>query len=200
MLDAYFSGFLACLGLILAIGAQNAFLLRQGIMGEHVLACCLACVLSDVILISIGVGGFETISRAAPWVLPAIEAAGCAFLIFYGARSLMAAASSDAVLVPASGAQLPLGPTLAACLAITWLNPHVYLDTVVLLGALSLQHPGVEHAFAIGAISASTIFLFTLGFGARLLRPIFATPAAWRMLEVCVALMMWGLAAKLIFD
>jgi len=197
---AFAPGFLLGLGLIVAIGAQNAFVLRQGLRGEHVLAVCLACALSDAVLIAAGVAGFGAAAAAAPWLSPAMRYGGAAFLILYGLRSLRAALNGGGALSPSDAARAPLGATLATCLALTWLNPHVYLDTVALLGSISTQYPGREAAFAAGAMTASFAFFFALGYGARALRPLFARPAAWRALDGGVALVMAALAAKLILD
>jgi len=197
---AFAPGFLLGLSLIVAIGAQNAFVLRQGLRGEHVLAVCLACALSDAALIAAGVAGFGAAAKAAPWLLPAMRWGGAAFLILYALRSLRAALRGGETLTPADAARAPLGATLATCLALTWLNPHVYLDTVALLGSISTQYPGREAAFAAGAMTASFVFFFALGYGARLLRPLFARPSAWRALDGGVALVMTALAVKLIRD
>jgi len=197
---AFAPGFLLGLSLIVAIGAQNAFVLRQGLRGEHVLAVCLACALSDAALIAAGVAGFGAAAKAAPWLLPAMRWGGAAFLILYALRSLRAALRGGEALTPADAARAPLGATLATCLALTWLNPHVYLDTVALLGSISTQYPGREAAFAAGAMTASFAFFFALAYGARLLRPLFARPSAWRALDGGVALVMTALAVKLIRD
>lgn len=187
------------LSLIVAIGAQNAFVLRQGLKGEHVLAVCLACALSDAVLIVVGVTGFAQVTAMLPWLDPAMRFGGALFLILYGARSLLAAMRTSGTLsVSPGGAQKPLMATLLACLAFTWLNPHVYLDTVVLLGTISTQFPGQEASFALGAITGSFVFFFSLGYGAALLRPIFANPLAWRILETVIALVMWAIALKLL--
>lgn len=194
----YLTGFTMGLTLIVAIGAQNAFVLRQGLTGEHVLAVCLACAVSDAILIAVGVTAFRQIAEIMPALEPAMRYAGAAFLFWYGAKSLQSALRSSQVLVAASGNITPLAPTLMTCLALTWLNPHVYLDTVVLLGTISTQFPGSEPVFAAGAITASFVFFFSLGFGARWLRPIFANPSAWRILEGVIALTMWLIAISLL--
>lgn len=198
MTSAYLSGLTLSLSLILAIGAQNAFVLRQGLRDEHVLAVCLACAISDALLIMLGVSSFRQIATLLPWVDPAMRLAGAAFLIWYGARSLYSALRSREVLMAANGVPAALGPTLATCLALTWLNPHVYLDTVVLIGTISTQFPGREAAFAAGATTASFLFFFALGFGARWLKPVFARPEAWRALEGGIAVTMWMIAAGLV--
>ena len=124
--------------------------------------------------------------------------AGAAFLIWYGARSLRSAFASTEALRPATGTAAGLGRTLATCLALTWLNPHVYLDTLLLIGSISTRFPGREGAFTAGAVTASVAFFFSLGYGASLLRPVFARPAAWRVLEGVIALTMWVIAAELV--
>ncbi|MDM7459377.1 MAG: LysE/ArgO family amino acid transporter [Paracoccus sp. (in: a-proteobacteria)] len=195
----FMTGLLTGLSLILAIGAQNAFVLRQGLRGEHVFWVCLTCAVSDAILIVLGVGSAGQVLRLLPWLAPAMTLAGAAFLIWYGLRSMRAAlASTDALLVGAQGQGTGLARTILSCLAITWLNPHVYLDTVVLLGTISTRFPGQAVAFGFGAITGSFLFFFSLGYGARRLRPIFARPSSWRVLEAGVAMTMWLIAAKLL--
>jgi len=195
----FFTGMMMSLSLIVAIGAQNAFVLRQGLRGEHVLAVCLACAVSDAILITVGVTSFRTVSEWLPWFEPVMRYGGAAFLIWYGAKSLRSALRSDAALAAdASLAKTNLFRTLVACLALTWLNPHVYLDTVVLLGTVSTQFASSQGSFAVGAILGSFVFFFALGYGAVRLRPVFERPAAWRILETLIALVMWGIALKLL--
>ena len=191
------AGFGLGLSLILAIGAQNAFVLRQGIRRSHVFAVCLTCALSDALLIAAGVAGFGTLAQAAPWIEPVMRWGGALFLIAYGARALLSAWRGGAVLTVEGGAVEALGPVLATCLALTWLNPHVYLDTVVLLGSVAAQYED-RLSFALGAMTASFVFFFTLGFGARRLAPLFARPQAWRVLDLGVGLLMWVIAAALI--
>lgn len=198
-LSVFFAGMTMSLSLIVAIGAQNAFVLRQGLRNEHVFAVCLACALSDAILIVVGVTSFGKMASWLPWLDPFMRYSGAAFLIWYGARSLCSAfRSTKALTVKASAERGGLVRTLLACLAITWLNPHVYLDTVVLLGTISTQFPGFESCFAAGAVAGSFLFFFALGYGATRLRPVFARPLAWRFLEAVIALVMWAIAFKLI--
>ncbi|MDK4705379.1 LysE/ArgO family amino acid transporter [Rhizobium sp. CNPSo 4062] len=194
----YMTGLMMGLSLIVAIGAQNAFVLRQGLRNEHVFAVCLACALSDAALIILGVTSFRQISALLPWLDPVMRYAGAAFLIWYGARSLYSAFRSSAVLAAGEAKSSSFRQTLAMCLALTWLNPHVYLDTVALLGTISTRFPGNEASFAAGAMTGSFLFFFSLGFGARWLRPIFAKPASWRILETLIALTMWMIATKLL--
>ncbi|MFN3525943.1 MAG: LysE/ArgO family amino acid transporter [Paracoccus sp. (in: a-proteobacteria)] len=198
-LSIFMTGMLTGLSLIVAIGAQNAFVLRQGLRGEHVLAVCLTCAVSDAILILLGVTSFAQIAEWLPWIAPVMRYAGAAFLIWYGAKSMRAALrSGDALIIGAERKANGLGKTLLACLAMTWLNPHVYLDTVVLLGTISTRFAGDRGAFAAGAVSGSFLFFFALGYGAAWLRSIFARPSAWRVLEAVIAIVMWSIAAKLI--
>jgi L-lysine exporter family protein LysE/ArgO len=198
MLSAFFPGLLLGLSLIVAIGAQNAFVLRQGLRGEHVLAVCLTCAVSDAMLILAGVGGFAQASNWVPWLETATRYAGAAFLLAYGLRSFWAAARSGGALAPADTVPVSLGATLATCLALTWLNPHVYLDTVVLLGSVSTQFAENKGLFALGAMTASFVFFFSLGYGARLLRPVFARPGAWRVLELGIGIVMCTISVALV--
>lgn len=198
-LPVFLTGMLTGLSLIVAIGAQNAFVLRQGLRGEHVLAVCLICAISDAILILLGVTSFGQIAQWLPWLAPAMRYAGAAFLIWYGAKSMRAALqSTNALIVGTERKAGSLARALTACLAITWLNPHVYLDTVVLLGTISTRFAGETESFAAGAMSGSFLFFFSLGYGSAWLRPIFAKPSSWRILEAVIALIMWTIAAKLV--
>lgn len=196
-MQTFGAGFALGLSLIMAIGAQNAFVLRQGIRRSHVFAVCLTCALSDAILIGAGVAGFGRLAEAAPWVDPVMRWGGAVFLLAYGARAFLSAWRGGVVLAVAGQGAEALGPVLATCLALTWLNPHVYLDTVVLLGAVAAQYED-QLGFAMGAMSASFVFFFTLGYGARRLAPLFARPQAWRVLDVGVGLLMWAIAFSLI--
>ena len=201
MLTAITAGYLLGLGLIVAIGAQNAFVLRQGLIKQHVLAICLTCALSDALLIIAGVAGFGLLADGAPaWAIEALKYGGAAFLFVYGALSLTSALKGGGHLDPAENRQRPLLPALATCLALTWLNPHVYLDTVVLIGSVSTQYPGQGPAFALGAVVASFSFFFALGYGARLLQPVFARPVAWRYLDAGIAAIMWMIAISLMIS
>ncbi len=196
--SAALAGFFLGLSLIVAIGAQNAFVLRQGLQGRHVLAICLTCAASDALLIAAGVGGFATMISSIGWLDPLLRYGGATFLAFYGLRSLRSAASGNSALTVRGDAEQSLAAALVTCLALTWLNPHVYLDTVVLLGSISTRYPGKEFAFAAGATSASFLFFFSLGYGARLLRPLFARPAAWRLLDGLIALVMGTIVFNLV--
>lgn len=200
MSTSFLAGFMLSLSLILPIGAQNAFVLRLGLRGEHVFAVCLTCALSDAVLIFAGVAGFAQIGAHLPWLETAMRYFGAAFLIVYGARSAMAAFGKVATLKLTGTAPPSLRRVLLTCLALTWLNPHVYLDTVVLIGSISTQFSETRGSFALGAMLASLTFFFSLGYGARLLRPLFARPGTWRVLDIGIALVMWITAARLLLD
>jgi L-lysine exporter family protein LysE/ArgO len=184
-------GFLLGLSLILAIGAQNAFVLRQGLMRQHVFAVCLVCALSDALLIAAGVAGFGMLVERHPGLPQVMTWLGAAFLFVYGLGRLRAALHPDG-LRPADRPAPSLRAAVSACLAFTWLNPHVYLDTVVLLGGIASRFaPSDRVLFGLGAVSASFAFFFALGYGARLLAPLFTRPAAWRWLDLGVGVTMW---------
>ena len=196
-LAALAAGFGTSLSLIMAIGAQNAFVLRQGLRRQHVFWVCLFCALSDAVLIVAGVMGAGRLMAALPWLEPVMRGGGALFLLWYGARSFRAAWRGGHAL-HAEGAALPgLRATLATIAMLTWANPHVYLDTLVLVGAVSARFDPAW-AFALGAAMASAVFFFSLGYGARLLAPVFARPMAWRVLDAGVGLVMWAIALVLI--
>jgi L-lysine exporter family protein LysE/ArgO len=192
------AGFALGISLILAIGAQNAFVLKQGLKREHVFAVCFICALSDAILISAGVAGFGAIVNQFPLIEQVSRYAGAAFLLVYAALSFKSALTASHKL-EAKGKEVgSLMTALLTCLAFTWLNPHVYLDTVVLLGSISTQYEGQQLAFGVGAVIASFVFFFSLGFGARLLIPVFKNPNAWKVLEAIIGLVMLLLAINLL--
>lgn len=197
-MTAYIAGLLLGLSLILAIGAQNAFVLRQGLRGEHVLAVVLACAISDALLIGAGVTGFGFVAARIPWLEPVMRYGGAVFLFVYALRSLWSAFRKTESLAPAEGPGAGLAATLAVCLTLTWANPHVYLDTVMLLGSISTQYAGQKLGFALGAMTGSFVFFFALGYGARLLRPLFAKPVSWRILDGLIAIVMTAIGVKLI--
>ena len=198
MFTALTAGFLLGLSLIVAIGAQNAFILRQGLRREHVLPLVLTCAVSDALLIALGVGGFATVLAHITWLDPLMRYAGAAFLLVYAIRSIRSAFAGGNALQAEAHATTSLRASLLTCLALTWLNPHVYLDTVVLLGSISTRYAGWEPAFALGAITASFVFFFSLGYGARLLAPLFAKPVAWRILDGLIALVMASIGVSLL--
>jgi len=198
-LSALLQGFFVGFGLILAIGAQNAFVLRQGLRGEHVALVCFTCAFSDAVLIAVGVAGFGAIVATLPWIDPVFRIGGVLFLTVYGIRAWISAWRGNAVGLEASGSSATSWRNaLLTCLAFTWLNPHVYLDTVVLLGSVSSGFEGRRVAFAGGAVIASFTFFYLLGYGAKLVRPVFARPVAWRYLDAFIGLLMLLIALSLL--
>ncbi|NVK61799.1 MAG: amino acid transporter [Rhodobacteraceae bacterium] len=194
-MQAALAGFSLGMSLIVAIGAQNAFVLRQGIVRAHVFPVAAICAASDAVLIAAGVAGFGALTGALPWLETAMRWVGAAFLLWYGLRSWRAAWRGEGAL-RAGAAAGSLRAAVLTCLALTWLNPHVYLDTVMLLGAVSAQYED-RTGFALGAMAASVLFFFTLAYAARLLAPVFARPAAWRVLDLGIGAVMLVLAARL---
>ena len=196
---AALTGFATGFSLILAIGAQNAFILRQGLVRAHVFWLCLFCATSDALLIAAGVLGFGALVALFPAMPKIMAVCGAAFLAVYGLQRLIAAWRGDYAL-QLSGKSKGLWPTLATAAAFTWLNPHVYLDTLGLVGAVSTDFhgPALKWAFGTGAVTASFVFFFSLGYGARLVGPIMQSARAWRVLDTGIALVMWALAIKLL--
>lgn len=194
-------GFAASAGLIIAIGAQNAFVLKQGIMKNHVFTTVLICAIIDAFLISLGVGGFGHILVSSSLLLNLARWGGVAFLLYYGIRSFRNVFKTESLVINASNTDRPnLKQSVLTILALSLLNPHVYLDTVVLLGSISAQYPTIERPFfAIGAIAASFAWFFSMGFGARFLAPLFQKPIAWKILDFIVGCVMWLIALMLIF-
>lgn len=191
------TGLGAGLALIIAIGAQNAFVLRQGIRGEHVGLVVLVCMLSDVVLIGAGIFGIGTVIAAAPAVVTVISLAGAAFLIAYAALAAKRAFRPGALTAGDQKGSLGRKAALVTALTLTWLNPHVYLDTVLLLGTLANQHGELRWWFGAGAALGSIIWFSALGYGAKLLRPVFAKPGAWRVLDGLIAAVMLFLGVKM---
>lgn len=189
-------GFVTGLSLIVAIGAQNAFVLRQGIRNEHVLPVVILCAVSDLVLIVAGVAGVGALVTAHPQLMTIARYGGAAFLLAYG---LLAArrALQPAVMTPGDAGSARLPAVLLTCLTLTFLNPHVYLDTVVLLGTLASQQGEARWRFGAGAAAASLVWFFCLGFGARQLAGLFAKPVTWRILDGVIALTMITLSVSL---
>lgn len=212
------AGFGLGLSLIVAIGAQNVFVLRQGIRREHVFVVAAICAVSDAVLIAAGVGGMGAALQAAPWLIGVARWAGAAFLVGYGllaARRAWRGSESGLVVDekgpdPAPGAPGPVAtatatatrtallPVVLTCLALTWLNPHVYLDTVILLGSVGATFGDQRWIFAAGAMLASVVWFFSLAYGARLLGGVLATPRAWRILDGIIAVVMIAIAVSLV--
>jgi L-lysine exporter family protein LysE/ArgO len=197
-MNASLDGLLTGLTLIVAIGAQNAFVLRQGLRRAYVGRVVAVCMVSDFVLILAGVGGIGVIVQHAGWALQAVRWFGVAFLAWYGLSSAWrarrpASSLSAAQETPGGGSAVVRRVT-----ALTWLNPHVYLDTVVLLGSVANAHgPSGRWWFAVGACVASTLWFTVLGFGARFAAGLLATPRAWQVLDLLIAATMIGIAVKL---
>jgi L-lysine exporter family protein LysE/ArgO len=193
------AGFAAGAGLIVAIGSQNAFVLRQGLQRRHVCLVVAICALGDISLILAGAGGVGLVVQEWPVLLQVLRVGGAAFLAAYGLMAARRAWHGTGALAPASGQMANPRGVMLACLAFTFLNPHVYLDTMVLLGSLSTQYGAqMRWAFALGACCASVLWFTALGYGARLLLPVFRDPRAWRVLDACIAAFMLALALLLL--
>ncbi len=197
MLDSTFTGLVTGLSLIVAIGAQNAYVLRQGLAREHVGVVVAICTVSDVVLITGGVAGIGTIVERAEWVLDVVRWLGVAFLTWYGVASLLRARRADALHAAARGSAGIRGVAVRA-VALTWLNPHVYLDTVLLLGSIA-NHEGPTGRwwFALGACVASAAWFSGLGYGARRAGRLLASPRAWQVLDVLIGVTMLAIALML---
>jgi L-lysine exporter family protein LysE/ArgO len=198
-LAALGSGFALSLGLIVAIGAQNAFVLRQGLRREHVGAIVLFCALSDAVLMAAGVAGLAQLLRAGPGLATGLTVFGAMFLLAYGAKALWRARTPQALAAAADHDRISLASALAQSAAFTFLNPHVYLDTVLLVGSVGAQHGAARGWFVAGAAGASLVWFVSLGYGARWLAPWFAQPRAWQLLDGLIGLTMWVLAALLLW-
>jgi len=188
------------LSLIVAIGAQNLFVLRQGIRREHVLAVVAVCALSDVALIALGVSGVGLAVQTVPWLVTAVRWAGALFLTGYGVLAARRALrpSGRALHAGRGAASAGLISTVSTCLALTWLNPHVYLDTVFLLGSVAATHGATRWAFALGAALASAAWFSALGFGARGIGTRLDDPRAWRVVDGVIAVVMLAIAVSLV--
>ena len=198
-MESLLSGFLLSLSLIMAIGAQNAFVLKQGLKKHHVFWVCLVCGISDAVLISLGIAGFGAMVEAFPVVESVARYGGALFLFAYGSKSFISAFRTSHTLEPEGEVPDALSKTILACLAFTWLNPHVYLDTVVLMGSIATQYEGTARLqFGAGAISASIVFFFSLGYGARFLAPLFHQPVAWKILDFVIGMIMFAIAISLV--
>jgi L-lysine exporter family protein LysE/ArgO len=198
---AFTTGFAVSATLIVAIGAQNAFVLRQGIRREHVAPTVLFCVLADLLLIGAGVAGLAKLLGNAPALTAVLTVAGAAFLLWYGVHALRRAAKPQSLQASTGSEQLSLRRVLAQAAGFTFLNPHVYLDTVLLVGTVGARQAlDGRIAFVGGAACASAVWFTGLGFGARLLAPVFARPKAWRTLDTLVGLTMIALATMLLWQ
>lgn len=200
-LGTFLNGFTISAALIMAIGAQNAFVLRQGLRSEHVGPIVAFCALADALLIAAGVAGLGALIGSAPVLTFALTVAGAAFLAWYGITALARSARPASLAVQDATGTLSLSAALASTAGFTLLNPHVYLDTVLLVGAVGASHPPASQPlFVAGAVVASALWFTALGYGARVLTPVFARPAAWRVLDLLVGAMMLSQAVSLIWN
>ncbi|HIQ34430.1 MULTISPECIES: LysE/ArgO family amino acid transporter [Acinetobacter] len=184
--------------LILAIGAQNAFVLKQGLKQQYVFWVCFICALSDSILIYFGVTGFSKVIANFPLLLTVSKYFGAAFLFLYGLRNFYSAIKNSSSLNPSDIEKDSLLKIIGICLAFTWLNPHVYLDAIILIGSISVQFSDQLYQFAAGTILASWIFFFSVGYGAKMLLPLFKRATSWKILDVLIGITMWTIATMLI--
>lgn len=200
-MTSYLAGLGLMFSLIVAIGAQNLFVLRQGLRREHVALVVIICAASDAVLTVAGIAGVGAVVNSHPLLVTIIRYAGAAFLLVYGLMAarrawrpeVLDAAAGDAIVAATAGS------VALTCLALTWLNPHVYLDTVFLMGTVGAGHE-LPWAFAAGAITASIVWFTALGFGARALAPVLGTPRAWRILDALIAVVMIALAVGLVLS
>lgn len=198
-MDIFFTGLLLGGSLIIAIGSQNAYVLKQGLLRSHVFIICLICAVSDAVLITIGTTGIGKVIENHPDWLKAITWAGAAYLFFFGIMSFRAALSNQTLHAAAEDNSQNIKVVISTVLALTFLNPHVYLDTVLLIGSISSPYSETDrHYFTLGAVSASFIWFFSLGYGARFLIPLFSKPSAWKILNSVIGLVMWWIAYQLI--
>ena len=197
--SVFLQGLALSLGLIVAIGAQNAFVLRQGLRREHVASVVFFCAITDALLIAAGVLGMAQALGERPMVAHALALAGAVFLAAYGWNALRRALHQNGLLANEEGDGLTWAAAMAQAAAFTLLNPHVYLDTVLLVGSIGAQQPAdLQVWFVAGASSASLLWFCALGFGARWLAPLFAKPRAWQVLDILIGLTMWALSGMLV--
>jgi L-lysine exporter family protein LysE/ArgO len=195
---ALVTGLLFGLSLIVAVGPQNAYVLRQGVLREHVATVVSICGFSDAVLIATGVGGAGAVLEGHRWLLSALRAAGATFLFAYGALAAGRALRPSAAHAPGRPAGSSWAGVVGACLAFTWLNPSVYLDTVLLLGTVANAHPGHQWWFGAGATVGSILWFSSVGFGAHPLAPVFERRRAWQVIDVFVALVMFGTGVRVL--
>jgi L-lysine exporter family protein LysE/ArgO len=195
---AFLPGFLAGLSLIVAIGAQNAFVIRQGLSRQHVFVVVAICAIADAALIALGIAGLGAIIQGLPWLLEGVRWFGVAYLTWFGIKSVRSAFKNDVMDI--SGAQTTsLKKVVAAVLGFTLLNPHVYLDTVILLGSISNQFAEDRWVFGLGAMTASVVWFSSIGFGARAASRFMSKPIFWRVLDSLIAVVMFSIAFYLAF-
>jgi L-lysine exporter family protein LysE/ArgO len=199
-MSVYLTGLLLGGSLIIAIGSQNAYVLKQGLLKSHVFLICIICALSDALLITLGTSGIGKIVENHPNWLNAIKWFGAAYLILFGINSFRAALSNETLHSASDDTSQNTKTVVTTVLALTFLNPHVYLDTVLLIGSIASPYTADDRLlFTLGAVSASFIWFFSLGYGARLLIPLFSKPSSWKVLNIVIGLVMWWIAYLLVF-
>lgn len=200
MLLTLFKGFSASVSLIVAIGAQNAFVIRQGLLCRHLFLTAIMCSLLDAMLISLGMLGFGPLISSWPFTVQIAKYFAILFLFIYGSLSLRAAFKPKSFDLANEKNADSVKKTICILLALALLNPHAYLDTVILLGSIALQQPAYEQIyFGLGAVSASFIWFFAITYGSRLLAPLFSKSMSWKIIDLLTALIMWGIAITLLF-
>lgn len=192
-----FAGFGFGLSLIVAIGAQNIYVLRQGLLKKHVLPVIAVCIISDALLIAAGVAGFGVLVDRVPWLVTFLRVFGSAFLLYYAYGAFQRVLKPEA-MVAGGGGSGSLRAAMLGILGVTYLNPHVYLDTIVLMGSVANSHGDLKWTFGVGMMAASLVWFITLGFGSRLIQPFFAKPGAWRFLDSTIVIIMVTLAISIL--
>jgi L-lysine exporter family protein LysE/ArgO len=199
MISRFIEGFATGAGLIVAIGVQNAFVLKQGLLRRHLLVVALFCALSDAVLIALGVGGFGTLLAQNEILILVAKWGGAAFLFWCGFKSFRAVFKNEAMKIEMDGQSISVKATLISLAMFTFLNPHVYLDTCVLLGTISSQFTNEGRLFfGLGAVASSFVWFFSLTFGAQLLLPLFQKPISWKILDFLIGCIMWTIAVLLL--
>ena len=198
-MNAYWAGLATSIGLIVAIGAQNAFVIRQGLARNRVGLIVLICALSDSVLIAAGVGGLGAVITALPWLLIVLRWGGVAYLTWFGIKTAMSVLKNEHLNADGTLAQLTAKQAFTTVLMLTWLNPHVYLDTVIFLGSLGNQFGSMRWWFVAGAATSSWVWFYGIGYGAKAASRLLAKPVFWKVLDTVIALMMFALAGVLAF-
>lgn len=198
-MNAYWAGLATSIGLIVAIGAQNAFVIRQGLARNRVGLIVLICALSDSVLIAAGVGGLGAVITALPWLLVVLRWGGVAYLTWFGIKTAMSVLKNEHLNADGTLAQLTAKQAFTTVLMLTWLNPHVYLDTVIFLGSLGNQFGSMRWWFVAGAATSSWVWFYGIGYGAKAASRLLAKPVFWKVLDTVIALMMFALAGVLAF-
>lgn len=201
MLPIFIKGFITSISLIAAIGAQNAYVLKKGIQRDRVFIVSFLCFFCDFVLMFAGIYGLAELNSILPWFKPVTMIGGVIFLLVYGFNSFRSAIKGGSVLVAddeMQATQTPLMKAVAITLAITLLNPHVYIDTFFIVGGIGSKYAGDERlTFALGCVTASFVWFMSLGYGSRLLQPLFKNPRSWQILDFGIGVFMWTIAYSL---